>query len=324
MQKKAQFLFVIPAFKSFTSGGNEYNFQLTKALLELGALVRIHTFEEHPSWHQDDIIIWDSLYLFKKSKAKKGKHYLLVHHLESLYPPQDWTSKAFSNTQEMQYLKHFDGFITSSNYTREYLEEAGFGHLPIITVLPALATRPKVVSSAPNTPLKVILVANIIERKGIYPFLKHLSEEKITNISITIIGEGRLEPAYFLKCEPFWISSNVIDYKGSLPHGDVLAAYAESDLFISTSYMETYGMAIQEAVACGVPLLLLEGGNVKNHLHNRNGYLCQTLPELVERLRQLSTDTTSLKAMKKNAITLANKPMRTWRDAARELMIGLP
>ncbi len=320
MQDTNHILFIMPDTSSFPSGGNEYNKRLTDSLRDSGTSVEICTIEATSGQYHDRLVIWDSLYLFDQKKTEQGTHYLLVHHLESLYPPKGWTSLDFFNQKERAQLNAFDGFITSSPYTTSYLSAANLGHKPILTITPAIDFIPKINLSLPQCPLKIILVANIIKRKGILPFLQQLSAKKANNIDIKIIGSPDFEPAYAQKCIQLGQSLNNIHFLGSLPQKEVIRLYEQSDLFISTSYMETYGMAIQEAVAHGLPLLLLDGGNVKNHLQNNNGLLCQTIETLIDHLLILSKSPMRIGELKHNALELAQIPTRTWSDAALELV----
>ena len=241
---------------------------------------------------------------------------MLVHHLESLYPPTGWTSMDFFNQRERKLLEAFDGFITSSPYTTAYLQSVQLGKKDIITIPPALNFQAKINREKITPPINITLVANIIERKGILPFLQSLEGRKLQNVNIKIIGSPDLSPDYTQKCAALWQGSTTVEFLGSLPHRKVIALYENTDLFLSTSFMETYGMAIQEAAAHGIPLLLLDGGNVKNHLQNGNGFLCNTMEEIIDAIEHLSHDITPLNQAKQKAALLAQKEYWTWEKAA--------
>jgi glycosyltransferase involved in cell wall biosynthesis len=57
--------------------------------------------------------------------------------------------------------------------------------------------------------------------------------------------------------------------------------YAGASLLVSASGMETFGIALQEAQAFGVPILALDRGNAREHVqHGVNGFLATSLGEL--------------------------------------------
>ena len=48
------------------------------------------------------------------------------------------------------------------------------------------------------------------------------------------------------------------------PHSDLINAYRTADLYISTSYMESFGSATAEALACGTPVIIGRNHGIKD------------------------------------------------------------
>jgi glycosyltransferase involved in cell wall biosynthesis len=62
--------------------------------------------------------------------------------------------------------------------------------------------------------------------------------------------------------------------------------------------METFGIALQEARALGLPILALRRGNAEEHVEpGKNGFLVDSLDELAERFLALSRDANELAAL---------------------------
>jgi glycosyltransferase involved in cell wall biosynthesis len=81
---------------------------------------------------------------------------------------------------------------------------------------------------------------------------------------------------------------SIIKYHGALSPQDTQQLLSKSHLFISTSFMETYGMALQEARAFSVPILALNRGNVAAHIQEGvNGFLVENMEQLIEKLALL-------------------------------------
>ena len=65
-------------------------------------------------------------------------------------------------------------------------------------------------------------------------------------------------------------------FTGHLDHENLSKFYASSDYFVFTSVTETFGNVITEAMACGLPCLIAEGGGSKSLIKQGiNGFLCK-------------------------------------------------
>lgn len=93
--------------------------------------------------------------------------------------------------------------------------------------------------------------------KGIPEFLEALAErdELARQCVILLFGEGELEIPHNLDMRVM----------GRLDSAEKLAqVYASSDVFVSPSMMETFGMALAEAQACGTPVIAFDAGGVSD------------------------------------------------------------
>jgi glycosyltransferase involved in cell wall biosynthesis len=318
--------FVVPDSDLFQSGGNLYNSQLVQALRKRNEDVQIIDFEEFRiggAEKNDNIYFIDSLYLDKVRdlKRKLKNCYLIVHHLESLYPGEEDADIVFEK-KELPVLTRLDGFLTSSNFTKQYLFEKGLTDQRYIVILPALSFKPKLIPKQTSS-IKAIMVANLVERKGIYPFLKTILQSKIIpeKCQIQIAGSSDIEPDYARKCLDL-ISSNdklskIIKYLGSYDSQQIQDLYQQSNLFISTSFMETFGMALQEAAAFRLPILALDGGNANYHVEERkNGFSFPSISSLVKKLETLSLDNPAFKKVVESAWDYEKPEQYSWENAA--------
>ncbi|MEM6320748.1 MAG: glycosyltransferase family 4 protein [Bacteroidota bacterium] len=307
---KVPVYFVIPDPNSFPSGGNIYNQNFLFALRKLGATVHALTwdfFKKNP-YLSDAVYIFDTLYLPQLTELSKrqsnGRSYLLVHHLKSLFPPEGKSSQTVFLQEEKTVLQWVDGFMTTSAYTTNYLQRNGLSQ-PIITIPPALTF--SVVSSSVRqpAPINALLVANWVKRKGILTFLETLAlkvlllKEQATTIHL--VGAQHLEPAYTQQCQKLLTDAQleeIVRVHGAVPPNRISAFYQQSNLFISTSLMETYGMALQEAKAFGLPILAMRGGNIKQHItEGVNGFIFSEISALVQQLLHLGSHPKTLKRL---------------------------
>ena len=99
------------------------------------------------------------------------------------------------------------------------------------------------------------------------------------------------------------------------------ALYDEAHLLVSASGMETFGMAIHEARAHGLPIVALDAGHARDHfVHGENGVLCSSATELATTLVELAHDDNRMAALFSRA-RATNIPVGySWPDAARRFL----
>ena len=182
---KPTLFFLIPDTDSFVSGGNIYNKNLLAGLKAIGektAIINLECFEKKVSIKTNDYLFVDSLFFSEIHKLLKfnvlhSKKNLIVHHLTSLYPPKGINCDTYFQQKEYPILKKMDGFVTSSQFTADYLSKKGLNQ-PKIIVPPALNFELPKIPKRKAFPVHALVVANLVERKGILPFLKALKPAK--------------------------------------------------------------------------------------------------------------------------------------------------
>lgn len=318
-------IFIIPNPNDFHSGGNLYNAALINALkkkdLNIEQITLDRLRQKEAFYNEKAIFLWDTLYFDQLDILNPDcNNWLIVHHLESLYSPKGWTSEAWFDEKERKKLEKFDGFLVSSPFTKKYLQAKGFDKKQIVIIPPALLSKP-VITRRKYESIQAIMVANLQERKGVLPFLEILvAKGEKQNFKLTIIGNANMESGYAQKClnliqeHPFL--QKCIHFKGALPPVEVLKMYEKSNLYISTSFMETFGMSMQEAAASGMPLLIHNGGNAAFHVKNRqNGVVFEDMECLVEGLFSLIKDEKKCVEMGNHAFDLAKEDRYDWAAA---------
>ncbi len=107
-----------------------------------------------------------------------------------------------------------------------------------------------------NETIKLLFVARIVQRKGLFPLLKALSilKKKNVNFSLTIIGDGeeRVSDMDYIRENKL---KKYITYLGEI-RGEKRAKYfKEADIFCAPYVNEAASISVLEAVSAGLPIV---------------------------------------------------------------------
>lgn len=120
-----------------------------------------------------------------------------------------------------------------------------------------------------------ILVGLLTEVKGVDILIESVSilkNRKVSGFHITIVGSGAIESELKLMAK----TQGVTDYftwSGVQPHDIVVDMISRSDAFICSSRHESFGVAIVEALACGLPVIATDCGGPQDTVNVSNGIL---------------------------------------------------
>ncbi|MBA2665923.1 MAG: glycosyltransferase [Trueperaceae bacterium] len=97
-----------------------------------------------------------------------------------------------------------------------------------------------------------------------------LAARRTPALHLVLVGGGPLESTLRRRAAAPDLTGRVA-FTGGLPRLDALAHLKGADLFAFASQTETQGLVLAEALACGVPVVALDGPGVRDSLdHDRN------------------------------------------------------
>lgn len=126
-----------------------------------------------------------------------------------------------------------------------------------------------------TTPRAVISVGTLKARKCIDRTLEAFARlaGEFPDATLTIVGMGEMEGALRGRIAELHLEQRVT-LTGGLPHGQVLARMAESDLFVLPSWGEGYGIVYIEAMAAGCIAVGAKGEGIEDTIRDgENGFL---------------------------------------------------
>jgi glycosyltransferase involved in cell wall biosynthesis len=105
-------------------------------------------------------------------------------------------------------------------------------------------------------PPSLIQAASLVPVKNQALLLQLLSRIKavIPAIQLHLVGAGPLQPTLETLAEAWSLTPNII-WQQHVLHLQLPRLYQQADLYLQTSYHESQGMSVLEALACGLPLV---------------------------------------------------------------------
>lgn len=325
-------VFVLPAGSDQVSGGNLYNQWLTAPLVRDGK-ARVTTIgacraiveRGAPGFYFIDSL---DLAAFVDFPVRPGQHFgLIVHHLASFEPDRDPADAAIQ--LEHATLPRFEVFLATSPLTADLLRDRGHAAKKILTVVPATrAVAAKLPNPAP--PFVFSAVGNLIQRKGQLELLQELARQILPadQFVLELVGRSDIEPEYARACLALAQQSESlrsrVRYLGPVAHDEIAHCFRRAAAFVSGSNMETFGMALQEARAHGLPILALDGGYTRHHFTpGESGLLFESIASLAQGVLRVVREPERLNTLFDAAQRLRPYDDYSWEDAARLFLEGL-
>jgi glycosyltransferase involved in cell wall biosynthesis len=300
----------------------------------------------------------DSLHLdaLPRLRRRGRATILLAHYLPSLVAAGAVPAPATLSTEERAALAAADGAVVPSRFMADALAQLGLARERIVVVAPAIDV-PATLRLEPDEDdvrsigpderdvrsigpderavrsivpdkrdlLQAIVVANVVPGKRVLPLADALAPELRAGLPLrlTIAGSLTMDRAYADACRARLAAeprvAGAVTLAGPVAHDQLLARLAASDVLLSPSRMESFGLALAEARALGVPIVAHAGGNSAAHVEARaGGVLVHDDAALAAECARLARDRDE-RRRRRAAARAHRPPPRRWSDAAREL-----
>ena len=140
----------------------------------------------------------------------------------------------------------------------------------------------------------IVFAGRLDENKGGLRAVKafHIFNKINPDWTFTLCGDGR-EMDAIKQYVTIHQMERVVVIKGMLNEEEVAAIFQASDVFISPTQFESFGMAIAEAMACGLPVITTNKTAPKEYVTKNNGVLLN-VDDIQEMAKALSDITSNL------------------------------
>ncbi len=163
------------------------------------------------------------------------------------------------------------------------------------------AWREKMLNGRDPNALLCLYVGRLANEKRIDLLLE---VARTPGVALTIIGDGYLRD----ELETQFAGTNT-HFMGYIFGEDLGNAYASADVFMFPGESETFGQVVQEALASGLPAVIIHSGGITDQVQSGiNGFICNDDPaEFARAARTLRDDPTLRKHMAHHARLQAEK-----------------
>ncbi len=321
-------VFVVPDPAAMVSGGNVYNAALVAALAAAGATVTMRALDDDDDDDPAARYFVDSLYLDALPRLRRlHRHVQLVaHYLPSLVRLGRVPERGDLSASEREAIDAAGGFVVPSRFMADALAALGAASRPITVVAPGIVVPAPAPFDAHASTLRAILVANVVPTKRVLELVEALAPavRSGARVELVVAGSVTMDPAYARACRDRVASepalAAAIRFAGAVAHEALLGQLAASDVLVSTSCMESFGLALAEARALGVPILARSGGNVAAHVDSaRGGLPAASAEEPAAGCVALARDR-QLLGQRRAAAERGRPPPRSWATAARDFL----
>jgi len=171
--------------------------------------------------------------------------------------------------------------------------------------------------------LLLLAVGRLAYLKGFHILLKALPSviRREPSVHLAIAGSGYLGPYLRYLARSLDIEDHV-SFLGHIPNEELTRLYLSSDIFVSPSLAEAFGIVILEAMAAGLPIVAAETGGIPEIItHGVSGLLVErgSPSALASALLELIESPRLAKTLASNAHALARQTY-SWRAVARQVL----
>ena len=270
--------FIHPPLEGTVTGGNRYNQGLIRTARRLDIpldSIEWSGFSDLPALlapfdSRQDLLLWDSLFLSQLADVTDvgvwPRQAMLVHYLPEANPVlaeperRQWRQRFHRVAERMRFL-----LVTGASMA-ELLRQripgcAVFLREPVVDPI-FRQWRWHRRAEGHSGPLRLITVANLLPGKRQLDLLEWLACID-SDWQWHLAGEVALDPDYAdqlrRRIRELGLSDRVV-WHGSLSPKQLAGLMSAMDLFVSYSAFESYGMALAEAAAMGLPILTTDVG----------------------------------------------------------------
>jgi len=222
----------------------------------------------------------------------------------------DSSAKLARKTEELAYA---DVVLTPSRFVYDSLPAEARAQKACYVVefgSPDIPAAQKLPEADPARPLRILFAGSLTQRKGLADLFAAVKTLKRSDVELIVMGSPIAPLEFYQHQAPAGFR-----YEAPRPHADVLALMRTCDVFALPSIVEGRALVQQEALACGLPLLVTPNAGGEDLIEEgQTGFLVPIRsPEmLAEKIAWFAEHRDALPQMRRNAMAKAAE--YTWEQ----------
>ncbi len=190
-----------------------------------------------------------------------------------------WLYKMFYGYFIFRFVNDNTQFVVQTNWMKKSLESKGINEEKIHVIRPSFGEENNFrgdcfLDEYENKkiifyPASFLIYKNHIEIVKAFVFLKK-EEQDISNVVVVFTFEENESPELIDMVYDNSLQDN-FKFIGKISHSDVLSMYKKSDLVVFPSYLESFGLPLQEAASYGKPIVCADEVYSREVLSNYDG-----------------------------------------------------
>jgi glycosyltransferase involved in cell wall biosynthesis len=331
--------FLVPGDLHTLTGGYLYNMQMINGLKKKGYTIRVlgtdwqwkdrddpekicrRQLEKIPpgSCAFIDSLILGHLHNIVQEYGDRIK-FLGIIHLPASYDVSTGIQGKLAD-EEFEAMNHMRHLVVTGQFTFDLLCNAGVNPVKISTVHPGTGEFPRKRKYEP-IPSKLLCIANYSALKAqdvLIHALYRLNEWKWT---LHLYGDTDRDTDYAETLRSLILELKMesrVTMHGIVERHEISTVFLNADLFVMPSLFESYGMALVESLAHGIPVVTTSAGNIPYTVPDGMGLLTEPGNEeqLADAIRSLFDDPAKYSSL----CTAASRyylQARSWEQAVAE------
>lgn len=331
--------FIVPGRLSTLTGGSIYDRRMIEGLRRRGWAVDVHEVSESfPRPTADALdgaartlasiadgrtVIVDGLAFgampdVVRPHARRLKTVALVHLPLGAEIGLDPVEAREMEASERRALRLATAVVVTGATTSAAVASSGVGRQKISVVEPG--TDPASISSgSSDKTLRLLCVATVSPGKGQEGLIRALAANRDRDWMLTCAGSLTRYPGTVARVRQLLAAEGIVDRVTLLGEADGASLethYLQADVFVLNSLQETYGMAVAEAVAHGLPVVGTHTGAIPRLVGDEAGLIVEpgNLGALTDALRRALGDA-GLRARLREGARRARRRLEPWDTA---------
>lgn len=332
--------FVVPGDITARTGGYEYDRQMIASLRDRGWTVDLAgldgSFPEPSAGARAGaalalarapagrLVVIDGLALGAlpdeaRVESDRLRLVALVHHPLALETGLDRATALRYFDSERRALEAARAVVVTSQATARHLDAYGVGAERISVVEPGTDQSP-IARGSGGAEVRLLSVGSLVPRKGHAVLIDALS--RLADLPWRLVCGGSFDrdeaTAFALAAQTAARGLQArVEFLGELSAERLAAEYDRADVFVMPSLYEGYGMAVAEALACGLPVIATDTGGMRDLVGEEAGITCPPgdVDALARSLRALVGDAARRAACTAGAQRVRLR-LRSWSEAA--------